>query len=126
MTYFAFVKSNFSLFEIRRRPQHYQKMTHNKTGILPLLGFHENNPKILVIRSARVLSTGKKYVCQKDPEIFERETETSELVQYYYIVIIVINIVNIHSKIYIKIKFRFRGVFWELFGKVKNVLNRFI
>ena len=65
-------------------------------------------------------------MCQKDPEIFERETETSELVQYYYIVIIVINIVNIHYKIYIKIKFRFRGVFWELFGKVKNVFNRFI
>ena len=65
-------------------------------------------------------------LCQKDPELFERETATSDLVQYYYIVIIVIIIVNIHCKIYIKIKFRFCGVFWELFGKVKNVFNRFI
>ena len=65
-------------------------------------------------------------MCQKDPEIFERETETSELVQYYYIVIIVINIVNIHYKIYIKIKFRFRGLFWELFVKLKMFSNRFI
>ena len=66
----------------------------------------------IAISCLRVFSTGKKYVCQKDPEIFERETETSDLVQYYYIVIIVIIIVNIHYKIYMKIKFRFRGLFW--------------
>ena len=76
--------------------------------------------------ASRVESREDLKVCQKDPELFERETATSDLVQYYYIVIIVIIIVNIHCKIYIKIKFRFCGVFRELFGKVKNVFNRFI
>ena len=63
----------------------------------------------------------------KDPDIFERETATSDLVKYYYFVIIVIIIVIIHYKfILIKIKFRFRGLLWELFVKLKMFSNRFL
>ena len=71
--------------------------------------------------ASRVESREDLKVCQKDPELFERETATSDLVQYYYIVIIVIIIVNIHCKIYIKIKFHFCG--GNYLGKLKMFLT---